>query len=196
MIFFKPAYAGEKNRLRNAVTVGIVDNNGSKGGKRLIKPIVIEMVFAQAEQETGDQFFWTQETDRPVMFLAIRPQGDQNRGPFDVKIRGQGLDIKGDLERDKIVMQKSNDLAVRVRDRTHLLTADSVGVMKKEQNQSVFRRGETQRPVPFPFPRDLFSHCLHLIVFVLAEGALFSGNNVLSLNGEGKYFLTPRTANK
>jgi hypothetical protein len=76
VIFFEPAYPGEIDRLGNAVSVRIVGDNGGKGGNGLIKPVVVEMVFARAEQEVDDQFFRTQETDRSPYKKAKQDAGN------------------------------------------------------------------------------------------------------------------------
>lgn len=73
------------------------------------------------------------------MLLAFYIEGDEAGGPLDVEVSGQGLGIPRYSEGDQVLFDEPDDLLLGIRDRIHLLAADSAGVEKIEQYGFAFR---------------------------------------------------------
>ena len=71
-------------------------------------------------------------------FVAIRIQDDDGGSPFHLKLRHQGSVGNLNLDRDKIIIHELDNLVVRVRNCTHLLATDSLGVEKIQQYRFVY----------------------------------------------------------
>jgi hypothetical protein len=95
-----------------------------------------------------------------VMFFTALVQHDDSRRPGNVKIAGQRLGVKKDLHRNEVLVHISNDLGVGVRNRTHLLAADSAGVKKIQQDIFFFSRSPSQPGLEIAFPLDFVMHGL------------------------------------
>ena len=66
---------------------------------------------------------------------AVGIQHNDGRGPLNLEFVHQG-GVRGlDLNRDKVIIHELDDLVVRVRNRTHLLATDSLGIEKVQENR-------------------------------------------------------------
>ena len=94
------------------------------------------------------------------MLFAVVIQYDQGGSPFYLEIRGQGLGIKGYAHWDKMFLDEFDHLALWIRNRIHLLAANSIRVKKIEQNEFFPRPSPGQGSLHLGFPLDLVFHLL------------------------------------
>lgn len=66
------------------------------------------------------------------MFFAAGIQRDQGGSPLDLKIRGQGLGIKRHAQGNEVLLDEFDHLALWIRNRIHLLAANSIRVVEIE----------------------------------------------------------------
>jgi hypothetical protein len=105
------------------------------------------------------------------MLFAAFIQRDDARRPFDIEILCIRLCVGQEPNRDHVVVDELNYVSVGVRNRTHLLTADSVRVEEVEQEGLLLRLGPRQGRIHFLFPLNvshgfLLSLPLHLRQFL------------------------------
>jgi hypothetical protein len=74
-----------------------------------------------------------------------------------VEVLGQ-RGIGKNLERNQILLNEFHHFSLGVRNRTHLLAANSMGVEKIEKNRLAFGADTGQRRIETGFPFDLFFH--------------------------------------
>ena len=68
-----------------------------------------------------------------MMLFAVAVKCHKGWGPLHVKIRRQRLSIEMHTERHNIAIDKFRYLGIGIRNRIHLLTANSTGVKEVEQ---------------------------------------------------------------
>jgi hypothetical protein len=90
------------------------------------------MAFGYSQHQRRNQLFGGEKTNRSMVFLPLGIEGDQGGGPLDVEIRGQRLGIIRYLNRNQVRLNEFDNGRMGIRNRIHLLTANSLGVMKKE----------------------------------------------------------------
>ena len=70
----------------------------------------------------------------PMHLVAVGIQHDDGGGPIHLELVHQGGVRSLDLNRDKVIIHELDDLVVGVRNRTHLLATDSLGIEKVQEN--------------------------------------------------------------
>jgi hypothetical protein len=95
---------------------------------------------------------------RSMVFVAIRIKRNKGRCPLDIKIRRQGLSVKRNAQRDHVFSNKSDHSIIRIRNRIHLLTANSTGVEEIKQHRLFLDTSPDQGRIHFRFPFDVFRH--------------------------------------
>ncbi len=97
------------------------------------------------------------------MLLPAGIQGDDRRRPLDFKIRSQGLGIEGNPKGNEIPLDEFSYLFIWIRNRIHLLTANSPRIKKVEQNLFLLRPSPGEGGFHLRFPFDLARHDLLLL---------------------------------
>src|SRR3972149_1205180 len=100
----------------------------------------IKIALPNPRQEHWNQLFWGKKTDCPVVLFSFKIQNNESGGPLKVEVLGQGC-IGCHLQRNQGLLNEFNDFDLGVRNRTHLLAANSAGVEEIEENRFVFGTG-------------------------------------------------------
>jgi hypothetical protein len=118
----------------------------------------VEVPLALGHHERGDEFLRGEKSHHPMNLTAIGIQYDYGGSPTDIELMHQRLVRDFDLHWRKINFHKLDDLLIGVRNRTHLLTADSLGVEKVQENGLFRLPGSLLSFVKIIQPTDLLCH--------------------------------------
>ena len=166
--------------LRGGICLGKANQDLLKTLDGLLKVILVEFRLALAKNELGDEILRRQESDKPVVFIAISVEDNDGGGPFDTKSLNQGLVlIEINLNGNEFLFHGEADVRIGVGNSCQLLTPNSEVIVKVHQDQFFLLLrlclGCGERGLPL----DLFSH---------NEPPFF---DFISQNREGIRFLTP-----
>jgi hypothetical protein len=145
--------------LRGSICFGIANQYLLETLHRLLEMILIEFNLAFTNDELGDKILRRQESDKPMVFIAISVEDNDGGCPFDAKSLNQGLVlIEINLDGNEVFLHGKADIGIRVSNSCQLLATDSKVVKKIHQDQLflLFRLcpgfGEGTLPL------NLFSH--------------------------------------
>ncbi len=91
------------------------------------------MRLSNTQNQRRDQFFRRKKTNRPMMLFAVAVKGHKGWCPLHVKIGRQWLSIEKHTERHNVSIYEFRHLGIGIRNRIHLLTANSARVKEIEQ---------------------------------------------------------------
>ena len=138
MIALVSGHSLQVDGFRGRVALGIIQEELLQCGEGITELPLVKMAFGHAEHQGRDQLFRCQEANGSVVFFTVSVQGDQGGCPLDIEVRGKGFGIKSNLDGDHVLVDELNDLRIRVRNCTHLLTTNSARVEEIEQDQFIF----------------------------------------------------------
>jgi len=102
----------------------------------LLKMILIEFNLALAKDELGDKILRRQESDKPVVLIAISVEENDGRCPFDAKSLNQGLVlIEINLDGNEVFLHREADIRIGVSNSCQLLAPHSKVIVKVHQDQ-------------------------------------------------------------
>ncbi len=97
--------------------------------------ILIEFNLALAKDELGDKILRRQESDKPMVLIAISVEDNDGRCPFDGKSLNQGLVlIEINLDGNEVFLHGKVDIGIGVSNSCQLLATDSKVVIKVHQD--------------------------------------------------------------
>jgi len=134
LIFGRPQ---EKQGLRGRLPIGVTGDDLLEEGAGLGKLVSIQGPLAFGRHQGGDQVFRGEKPYAPVVLSPLRGQHQQGGSPAHRKPLHHGGVGGFDLYRDKVQGNKLGHLLVGVRNRTHLLAAQSLGVKKIQENRLI-----------------------------------------------------------
>jgi len=115
----------------SSICLGIANQNLLQTLYGLLKVVKVEFRFPFAKDELGSKIFWRQETDEPVVLIAIQVQNGDRWSPFDTIPFDQSLAlIEVNLEGNKILLYRSTYIRIRVSNSCQLLASNSEIVIK------------------------------------------------------------------
>lgn len=170
---FVPCYPPQIDRLRRRLALRIFRYYPLQFGKRFVEPVQVKVDLGDAQHHGRDELLGRQEADHAVMLLAAFIQRDDAWGPFYIEILCIRLCVGQEADRDHSVVDEPNYVTVGVRNRTHLLAADSVRVEEIEQDGFLLRLGPRQGRIHLFFPL-YFRHGFLLITTPSSSPALWT----------------------